>query len=130
MTALNADKWLHQTLSGDTTLMGLISGVYAEHAPADASYPFAVISLVDGGMVANAYADRIMDNETWQVALINQSASYAGLEGAVDRVRALLHKQKGTGVLACVYSGSRRITEMVSGKVYRQIVLEFQVFTQ
>lgn len=131
MTILNADKWLKSVLTGDATLTGILAGrVYSEAAPQGTAYPLATISMIGTSQVsATAQVDRIMDEEDWQVTLATDG-QYLSLETAADRIRALLHKATGTGVLACEYMGSARLAETRAGIEYRSIVMEFRIYTQ
>lgn len=132
MTILNADKWLTSTLKGDTAFAAVMgTRIYAEIAPRGTTYPLTTIQMVGPAeQIGNAYDDRIMDEEIWQIDLAAQANSYSGLEVAADRARALLHKTTGTGVIACVYAGNLRFAEEVAGVDYRHIILEFRILTQ
>ena len=131
MTTANADKFLISTLSGDATLMALVQGIYSDHAGKNATYPLIVYQQIGPSEpAANAYGDSIFDVEPWQVAVVGTGESYVALETAADRVRALLHKSSGAGVLGCIYTSTQRLAERIGGVEYRNIILEFEIYTQ
>lgn len=131
MTILNADRWLYSVLTLDAQLQSSLGGrVYVDVAPADTQYPLAVISLIASNQVGNLSADWVMDNELWQIAVWGQGASYSSLETIADRIRSLLHKANGTGVIGTVYEGSRRLSEQEGEIVYKAILMEFRLYTQ
>lgn len=132
MTILNADKWLKTKLSGDATITGVVSTrIYEEQAPQTATYPLITIQQYAASEpLTNVGADAVMDAELWQVMIVTDKPSYSTLETVADRIRAVLHKSTGTGVLACEFTGAQRLAEAVSGVKYRTIVLEFRIYTQ
>ena len=132
MTILNADKWLTSKLTGDATITALVSTrIYAEQAPLAATYPLITIQQYAASEpLTNVSADAVMDAEQWQVMVVTDKPSYSTLETVADRIRAILHKSTGTGVLACEFTGAQRLAEAVSGANYRAIVLEFRIYTQ
>jgi hypothetical protein len=131
MTILNADRWLTGILTTDATLLAALGGrVYMDIAPEKTLYPMAILDCISATPVTNASADRVMDEELWQVSLITNLPSYSGLEAIADRVRAVVHKGSGTGVIGAVFEQETRLTTVEGGKIYRQIILEFRLFTQ
>jgi len=131
MSALNADRWLYTQLTTDSELASALGGrVYAEIAPQKTAYPLAVITFVAANHVGNASADRIMDNELWQIVVWTDQPNYTTIESIVDRIRAALHKASGAGVIGAVYEGRRRLSEGRGDDVRKGIVLEFRLFTQ
>jgi len=131
MTALNGDKWLYSKLTTDSQLAASLGGrVFVDAAPSDTQYPFAVIAAVSSVPVSNWSADRIMDDELWQVTLWDDGASYLSLESIADRVRAVVHKASGTGVIGAVYESTVRRSEEEGDRVFKAILLEFRLYTQ
>ncbi len=132
MTILNADRWITTKLTGDATITAALgTRIYSDVASqSNTQYPYAVIENVSHVMDANLSADRIMDDELWQVRVVTQSAAYDSLETVVDRIRTVLHQASGTGVIGCVFEGARRLTETEAGCMYKSIILEFRLFTQ
>lgn len=131
MTILNADRWLYTQLTSDSHLSTALGGrVYVDAAPADTQYPLAVITMIASNQVGNLSADKVIDNEFWQVVIWGQGASYSSLESIADYIRTVLHKASGTGVIGAVYEGSRRLSEQEGEIVYKAILMEFRLYTQ
>jgi len=131
MTILNADKWLYSKMTTDTQLATALGGrVYSEIAPQHTQYPCVVFQQVSSLAIANVSVDPIMDDELWQVRIVVDKPDYTAIETIADRIKAVLHKASGTGVIGCVYEGLQRLSETESGKFYQSIILEFRLFTQ
>jgi hypothetical protein len=132
MTALNADKWLYAKLTGDAQLLTALGGrVYMDIAPQGTQYPLVVMSFVTSTPVTNVTADRIMDNELWQIAIWDNKPSYTGVETIADRIRDVIHKASGTGVIGAVSEGMpQRLIEQDGDVIYKGLLLEFRIFTQ
>jgi hypothetical protein len=130
MTILNADRWLYTQLTTDSQLATALGGrVYVDVAPLDTQYPMAVITLVGAVQVGNLSADRVMDSELWQVAVWTDQSNYTSIESVADRIRAVLHKASGTGVIGAIYEGSNRTNEQEGERFYKALILEFRLFT-
>jgi hypothetical protein len=131
MTILNADRWLYDKLTTDSQLSAVLGGrVYADVAPQTTQYPLAILTLVSAQQISNLYSDKVMDVETWQIAVWTDKPSYTDIEPIADRVREILHKAGGTGVLAAVYQSQQRMMEQDGDKEYKAIILEFKIFVQ
>lgn len=135
MTALNGDRWLYEKLTKDSQLAtSLGERVFVDAAPSDTEYPFAVITAISSVPVSNWSADRIMDDELWQVTLWDDGASYLALETIADRVREVIHKatstSTATGIVGAVYEGAARRSEEEGDRVFKAILLEFRLYTQ
>lgn len=131
MTILNADRWLYSVLTQDTQLQSSLAGrVYVDVAPADTQYPLAIIALVASNQVGNLSADRVMDNELWQISVWTQASSFTGIESIADRIRSVVHKASGTGVIGAIYEGSQRLSQQEGDIAYKAIVMEFRLYTQ
>jgi hypothetical protein len=131
MTILNADRWLHTQLTTDSQLATALSGrIYIDIAPQDTQYPLAIMTFVTARQVGNMSADRVMDDELWQIAIWTDKPSYIELESIADRIRSVIHKASGTGVVGAIYEGERRLMEQDGDTVYKALILEFRLFTQ
>lgn len=131
MTTLAADRWLYTTITGDSVLQAIIGNrVYADVAPQGTAYPVVIITFVSSRHIGNISQDRVYDDELWQITAWDDDPSYATLEQIADRIRAILHKASGSGVIAAVYEGMRRINQIESGRIYKGIVLEVRIFVQ
>lgn len=128
MTILNADRWLYTQLTTDAQLTSALGGrVFVDTAPLGTQYPLAIMTFVAAQQVGNWSADRIMDNELWQIAVWTNQNNYTSIESIADRIRAVLHKASGTGVVGCVFE---RQTRMSDPEGYKALVLEFRLYTQ
>lgn len=131
MTVLNADRWLYSALTGDAQLVISLAGrIYVDAAPPGTQYPFAVVQNVTSNQVGNLSADRVMDDELWQVTVWCEGPSYLPLEPIADRIRQVLHKSSGTGVIGAVYEGSRRLSEREGEREFKAILSEYRLYTQ
>jgi len=128
MTLLNADRWLYTQLTTDTQLSAMLGGrVFVDEAPLNTQYPMAIMTFVSSQQVGNWSADRVMDNELWQIAVWTNRNNYTGIENIADRIRAVLHKAGGTGVIGCAFERQLRMSDPEG---YKAAILEFRLFTQ
>lgn len=120
---ITADEWLYATLSGDATLIAAVgTRIYGHVAPNSATFPLIIFAPVDNPtdlMVVNA--KRVWSDGTWQVKVVSETQSLAGLEAIADRIDTLLHRQSGSGVVACVRQGPLSYIEIVDGVQYRHL---------
>jgi len=58
-----------------------------------------------------------------------EGPSYLPLEPIADRIRLVVHRASGVGVIAAVYEGSRRMSED-NGKPYKAVLMEYRLYTQ
>lgn len=129
--SLNSDVYLYETITGDNVLNGYINGrLYVDVAPEDAQYPFVVMMRVKSTPVTSMTADDVMDSELWQLAIWDNSLSYNTIESIADRIRMVLHKSNGPGVIGAIYQGSTRLNEQEGENAYKAVVLEFRLYTQ
>jgi len=128
MTLLNADRWLYTQLTTDSQLAVSLGGrVIVDNAPLNTQYPLAIMTFVSSQQVGNWSADRVMDNELWQIAVWTNQDNYTSIESIADRIRAVLHKASGTGVIGCAFERQLRMSDPEG---YRAIILEFRLYTQ
>ncbi len=131
MTILNADRWILSTLKNDATLAAVLGErIFTDVAPLESAYPLAILSFVSMVPVENASADRVMDDEIWRIKVVGNEPTYKNLEVIADKIRQILHKASGIGVIGCVCTGSLRFSEVENGQTYKTILLEFELFTQ
>lgn len=128
----NAAGWIFTKLTTDATLTALIgTRVYRDQAPEKATYPFIAISLIDVVPVKNAFADILMDGERWQIKTVDDGKSYATVNSIAARLRTLLHKTSGSGVLSSVLDAEFTQSETDdAGNMYKTIIMDFRVHTQ
>ena len=128
MTILNADRWLYTQLTTDAQLATALGGrVFVDTAPLNTQYPLAIMTFVTAQQVGNWSADRIMDNEFWQITVWTNQDSYTSIEPVADRIREVLHKASGTGVVGCAFERQSRMSDPEG---YKAIILEFRLYTQ
>lgn len=128
MTILNADRWLYTQLTTDAQLATALGGrVFVDDAPLGTQYPLVIMTHVASQQVGNWSADRIMDNELWQIAVWTNQNNYTSIESIADRIRTVLHKASGTGVIGCVFERPQRMSDPEG---YKALVLEFRLYTQ
>ncbi len=101
---LRIDQWLYATLSGDVTLMALVSGVHNALAAQGAALPYVVFNFQGGGDVRGVGPTRIMTSALYQVKAVGSGASYAPLKSAVDRIDTLLQGASGSVTDGWIYS--------------------------
>jgi hypothetical protein len=120
-----ADTWLYATLHGDATLMALITGVYADIAPLNATFPHVVFALQDAPEIQSINGTTILVAGTYLVKIVGEGPSYTALDPAYSRVHALLHRQHSSSASGYVYGCAReeivRYAETVDGKQYRHL---------
>lgn len=127
---MDAQNWITGKLTGDATLSPLIGArIYPDVAPEGTIHPFVTLTLVDVMPTANAYADNVFDVERWDIKVVDKSGSFAGARTIAERIRALIHKQIGTGIHGAKFVQKRQFTQNDSGTIYRWIVQEFEIYT-
>lgn len=128
MTILNADRWLYTQLTTDTQLASALGGrVFVDMAPLDTEHPLVIMTSVAAQQVGNWSADRVMDNELWQIAVWTDQDNYTSIEAIADRIHAVLHKASGPGVIGCAFERRLRTSDPEG---YRAVILEFRLYTQ
>lgn len=117
---------LSNVLSGDSTFMALVTGVFQDIAPetsAGAQPPdYCIIGLSSPGAdTLGAGATRILSRPTFLVKIVGPTSDMANLHAAYARADALLsliRNDAATGVLACYRVAPFGIAEptLVNGK--------------
>ena len=127
----NAAVWITAKLKADSTLNSLAGGrFYMDVAPKGTEYPFVVMQQISAVPVQNAFADRLMDNERWQVKAVTKSASWVTAKQMAERIELVLHKASGSNVISCVTEFKMPMVENDNGIMYRTMILDFRVHTQ
>jgi hypothetical protein len=113
------EQLLYSTLTGDSTLNGLVNGVFMGIAPQPTTYPFVVMQEMSGIDLMTVDSARIWTNFLYLVKVVGQTASYADLRTAVARMDVLLHRLSGTvsngTIWACVRQQVFRMPEYAPG---------------
>jgi hypothetical protein len=121
------DAWLYTELTGDATLMALITGVYADIAPEGTALPYVVFSLQTARDRMTIEGNTILTGGTYIVKAITDEPSYATVATIMARVHTLLHQANGTGaggtVIECVRESVFHYVERVAetNKLYRHL---------
>lgn len=128
-----AEKWLYDTLAADSTLVGLVSGIYSGMAPEGVAFPLALFAqhrpLPDLTAVG---ATRIWASIHYVVRGVAETASYGGdLETIADRIDAVLHAGSGSTAQGTVYECVRvmpfALPEQANGRQFRHLGGIYQV---
>ena len=129
---MNAPAWIFETLKNDAQITAAIgTRIYRDVAPEAASYPFIVIQPLQAFPVENAYSDVIMDSERWQVKVTDKGTSYAAIRAIASRIRALLHKQRATGIISSTFASRLEYPEISeTGAKFSNVVQDFRIYTQ
>lgn len=132
LEAASADDFLYTALHGDSTLMGLVSGVWNTQAPQGATYPLVIYQFQSGLDLMVVDAVRIWTNMMYLVKVVGQTAYYGDLNAALARIDTLLHRTSGAvadgTVWACVRESAFRLPETISGKQYRSSGAQYRIY--
>lgn len=133
--SIAAEEWLYQTLSGDATLAGLVSGVYAYQIPQDASLPAVLYSYNRGQDVQGVGTARVMASLVYQVKAVVQGESLAPALPIARRIDALLQGAVNITVadgqvLACVRESIVSYAETDEGLAFRHLGGLYRIYAQ
>lgn len=96
---------LYRVLSGDTTFMALVTGIYQDIAPTGTNPNYAVIGVQSPGQdVLTATAVRIFSVPLFRVLVTGPTSDMANLSAAyarTDTLIALIRNDAISGVSAC-----------------------------
>jgi hypothetical protein len=123
---LTVDRWLYQTLTGDTTLMALVTDVHTWPVPQGAALPYVLFQEQAARDVQGMGAERLWATGSWLVRVVSESASWGGdLEAAAKRIDTLLQAQGGTvsggTVFVCVREHPFRLVESAQSRQFRHL---------
>jgi hypothetical protein len=115
-------RWLTATIGGDTTLRGVLTGVYRSLAPQGTALPYCVWDITAGDD-DNTAGDRSFATALVSVKVISDDrGEKANVETAVDRIDALLKDARaiqGSVRIVVKSSGALDYTETSpDGKLY------------
>ncbi len=127
----DGSAWIYSTLTGSTSLAALVSTrIYRDEAPENTAFPYVVMQQIDAVPVQNAFKDKLMDGERWQVKAVNEATNYTTVNSIAALVETLLHKQRGSNVLSSVLEFKMPMSEKDNGITYKSMILDFRVHTQ
>jgi hypothetical protein len=109
--------FLYSTLTGDSTFMGYVTGVYRGIAPEGSTADYAILIPQTATKVLTAFGVKIMTSSLYQVKMVGPEADMANLSAAWDRAVVLLGlvRNGADNVLACYLQQDLYIQEVVSG---------------
>ncbi len=96
MEAVAGVEFLYATLTGDSTLMAIVTGVFRDVAPDQAVPPFIVLNLQAGADVLTANKVRLMSSALYQVRALGPASMSTQLAAAAARIDDLLKRTNGT----------------------------------
>lgn len=110
-----AEGYIYQTLTGDPTLMGLISdGVWPDVLPREAD-GIGIVYEYRGGEDSQLFNNiRVAVELLYRVKVVGRTLDIKDLEAAEARMDTLLHKSNGT------YQGYR-VASMIRLNPYKQV---------
>lgn len=127
----DGSAWIYSVLTGSTSLAALVSTrIYRDEAPENTAFPYVVMQQIDAVPVQNAFKDKLMDGERWQVKAVNKANTYTTVNSIAALVETLLHKQRGSNVLSSVLEFKMPMSEKDNGITYKSMILDFRVHTQ
>lgn len=127
----DGSAWIYSVLTGSTSLAALVSTrIYRDEAPENATFPYVVMQQIDAVPVQNAFRDRLMDGERWQIKAVNKANSYTTVNSIAALIETLLHKTRGSNVLSSVLEFKMPMSEKDNGITYKSMILDFRVHTQ
>ena len=127
----DGSAWIYSVLTGSTSLAALVSTrIYRDEAPENATFPYVVMQQIDAVPVQNAFKDRLMDGERWQIKAVNKATDYTTVNSIAALVETLLHKTRGSNVLSSVLEFKMPLSEKDNGITYKSMILDFRVHTQ
>lgn len=91
MNALDAA--LYAKLTGDTTLMGYLTGGVHSVVAVDPDFPYLVFQKAGGGEPTYTLTQQVNTTFLYQFRVIGQGPSKVAISSALERVRALLNLQ-------------------------------------
>lgn len=123
METNSIETWLYSVLAGDATLHGYVADrIYMHLAPAGTSWPCILVTLQeypDDLMVVNA--KRVWSEAMYIVRAVGPYEGFGTLNTIADRIDALLHRQSGTNVHACIREEIFLMVEVVDDVQYRHL---------
>ncbi len=96
LEAVSGLEFIYNTLTGDTTLMAIVTGVYRGMAPDQAVPPFVILSLQAGSDTLTANAVRLLTQALYQVSATGPASMSTQLAQAAARIDDLLKRASGT----------------------------------
>lgn len=135
MSELTPDRWLYGELTSDATLAAAIgTRVFSDVAPDDVTFPLVILVQLADPAVRGVGPAVIMSSGVYAVKFCGKGVPFSALEPLADRARTVLHAAAGSvtggAVIGCVYQGRSRLTEIIEGVAYRQLIQTYRIYSQ
>ena len=128
---MTAATWIMSVLKDSTTVTGKVSTrIFRDSAPEGTGFPFIVFQQVDMVPVYNLFKDALMDNERWQIKVVDKGNSYTDIDIVAGEIIALLHKKSASGIVSATLEFYFPQTETDAGATYKSGILQFRIHTQ
>ena len=114
---------LDSTLTGDSTLMALVTGVFQMMAPPGTTPDWVILNAQSSADTNSAFGVRILSRLMYQVKVVGPAADNVNIRAAYARIDALLQpsgqpiRNQG-GTLACFREGTIQYGEVVNGVLW------------
>jgi hypothetical protein len=117
---------LYTTLSGDATLMAMLSGVYQVMAPTQSTPDYALLIHQSATDTNSGTATRLLSRLLYQVKIVGPVQDAANLRAAFARADALLQPsgqplRNTAGALDCFREQAFSIGELVNGALWLNV---------
>lgn len=129
-----ADTWIYSTLTGDSALMGEVTGVHSTSRPRDSDLPAVIFDWIAGSDITYINGIRVWHSGVWVVKAVAATTSWADLQAAAERIDVLLHRQSGTAAGGTVFTATREAPHRQAysdeGVSYRELGGRFRIEVQ
>lgn len=120
------EPWLYATLSGDSTLAGLVAAVSGTLSATPLPLPFVSFAMQSSLDVTGFSGDRISTDDLYQVKATGLGSSWDEVRPIARRIDALLHRPNmvvgvAGGSLSCIRERTLQYPEVSDGLEYRHL---------
>lgn len=128
---MDAATWIFNTLTNDAAISAKVGArIYRDVAPEGTAFPFVVYQQVSKTPVYNAFYDRLMFNERWQVKAVDKGNLYSNIEPVASQIITLLHKKSAAGIFSSTLEFYISLSENDAGETYKTLLTEFRINTE
>ncbi len=119
---VEAERFIYQALTADATLMGMVSNVYLDEVPDDATSPCIRVAPRGEGVSHVDGSGRVLWHRVeYVVAVVGKGKSREGLQNIADRIRTVLHRSSGSRVLWALHRRPFVYSERDGRRVYQHV---------
>ena len=91
---VEVDTWIYSTLTGDSTLMGLVTGVWSMKAIPETTAPFIVFAQDPAVRPTRSLDDTLaMLEMRYRITIVGEGGNTTAIQPIMDRVQTLLDKK-------------------------------------